>query len=157
MNQISSTETSKGALQGGTGTPNFKERLSFLRLDSDALKTLQEAWPVVERSLDSILEKFYDHVMSFPTSANIIGDPGRIGRLKDAQKGHWHSLFNAPLEPKFYEEARAIGHANHKIGLEQQWYMGAYAFVLDEIGRVVVAIRIAEHIDIGKKSHQIIT
>jgi len=115
----------------------FKDRLKFLRLDGEALQLLQTAWPIVEPHLEDVLEGFYRHVFKNDRLAAMIGDWSRVAGLKKGQRAHWHSLFNEPLEPKFYEEARRIGEAHHRIGLDQQWYMGAYAYILGELSAVI--------------------
>ncbi len=138
MNQITSKADLVSAGGESVRDPSFQQRLSFLRLDADALQTLRSVWSVVEPHLDRVLGGFYEHVFTADKLAAIIGDRSRVDRLKKAQHKHWFNLFNAPLEAEFYEEARAIGHAHHRIGLDQQWYMGAYAFILGQLCEVLV-------------------
>ena len=114
------------------------KRFAFLEINRNSCsKVLASVWVTIEPHLDRILSEFYDHLLSYPETARIIGDPSRVGRLKDAQKGHWENLFNCPSEDRFLAEVRAIGHAHHRIGLEQRWYMGGYCFILNRILDVV--------------------
>ncbi len=158
MNQITGKKKVAQSGQEGVHSPKFKERLSFLQLDTHALQVLQSAWPVVEPHLDRILGGFYERVFGIPKLAAIIGNRSRVEGLKKAQYKHWFNLFNAPLEAEFFEEARAIGHAHHRIGLDQQWYMGAYAYILGRLSEVLVsanrwrAARAAEAINVVQRA-----
>jgi len=116
----------------------FRERLAFLRLDEAAREELRELWPIVEPHLVSILEGFYSHLFKVPHLATIIGDRKRVPGIIESQRKHWSHLFNGLTEDVFFEESKAIGHAHHRIGLEQQWYMGGYAYILGRLSEVVV-------------------
>jgi len=122
----------------GRDNAAFKERLAFLRLDDGARAELRELWPVVEPHLGSILEGFYDHLFKVRHLAAIIGDRKRVPGIIESQRQHWSHLFNGLTEDVFFEEATAIGHAHHRIGLEQQWYMGGYAYILGRLAEAVV-------------------
>ncbi|MDX9859463.1 MAG: globin-coupled sensor protein [Rhodospirillales bacterium] len=116
----------------------FRERLAFLRLDEAAREELRELWPIVEPHLVSILEGFYSHLFKVQHLATIIGDRKRVPGIIESQRKHWSHLFNGLTEDVFFEESKAIGHAHHRIGLEQQWYMGGYAYILGRLSEVVV-------------------
>jgi len=122
-------------------SPEFRKRLDFLRLDSEALQLLRSAWPLVEPHLEDILNGFYKHVLAVPELAAMMGDGSGIDRIKKAQAKHWYNLFNDPLKPEFFEKARQIGEAHHRIGLDQQWYIGAYAFTLGKLSAAIVKSR----------------
>ena len=116
----------------------FRERLAFLRLDAAALAELRELWPVVEPHIGSILQGFYDHLFKVRHLAAMIGDRKRVPGIIESQRKHWSHLFNGLTDDVFFEEAKAIGHAHHRIGLEQQWYMGGYAYILGRLAEAVV-------------------
>jgi methyl-accepting chemotaxis protein len=116
----------------------FRERLAFLRLDEAARAELRELWPAVEPHLRPILEGFYDHLFKVKHLATMIGDRKRVPGIIESQRKHWSHLFNGLTEDVFFEEATAIGRAHHRIGLEQQWYLGGYAYILGRLSEVVV-------------------
>ena len=116
---------------------DFDTRIQFLRLDSEAVQHLKEAWDLIEPEIETILGNFYEHLFEFPETRNIIGDKSRIGPLTKAQKGHWKQIFTNPSGEAFYAKARAVGHAHHKIGLEQRWYMGGYCFILQRLSQTI--------------------
>ena len=85
-------------------------------------------WKVVEPSLPTILDGFYQHVTSEPHLRIMVGDD--VPKLKRAQTAHWQRLFTGNFDALYYAGVHAIGLMHHKIGLEPRWYIGGYAYVL---------------------------
>jgi methyl-accepting chemotaxis protein len=50
-----------------------------------------------------------------------------------AQSSHWERLFSGRFDAAYVEGIRRIGVVHHKIGLEPRWYIGGYAFILNEL------------------------
>ena len=118
--------------------PNIADKLSFLSIARDECVTSRDFIPVLEDSVAGILDEFYDHVTAWPNLAELIGDPGQIPRLKNAQKNHWKRLFEARFDAEYEAQVAGVGLAHARIGLEPGWYMGAYAFVLCRLNELIL-------------------
>lgn len=110
---------------------SLDERLRFLGIDEDACRDLQSIWEVIAPELPVVLERFYNHIRQVPSLSALIGT--QQGRLIQAQSKHWSCLFSGRFDAGYVESIRRIGLIHHRIGLEPRWYLGGYAFVLNEL------------------------
>ncbi|MEM9964950.1 MAG: protoglobin domain-containing protein, partial [Asticcacaulis sp.] len=110
---------------------NPAQRLAFARISARDISVLRTVWPIIEPSLDQILDSFYRHIHGEAKLSTMIGDSE--GRLKNAQKKHWKNLFTDGFSATYFENAHRIGQTHYRIGLEPKWYIAAYQFVLDEV------------------------
>jgi methyl-accepting chemotaxis protein len=110
---------------------SLKERLKFLGLDDETREELRSAWTIVEPALPKVLERFYAHLRQVPRLAELVGQ--QQDRLVGAQIKHWGELFSARFDSNYVASIRRIGLVHNMIGLEPQWYIGGYAFVLNEL------------------------
>jgi len=106
-------------------------RARFMRISADDSKLLREFWQVAEPKLPTILDGFYQHVMSEPRLQAMLGE--KVPGLKRAQTTHWQRLFTGGLDAGYYDSVRGIGLVHHKIGLEPRWYIGGYNYVLNRL------------------------
>jgi methyl-accepting chemotaxis protein len=116
---------------------SLSERLSFLGLDEAARADLREIWTSIEPAMPVLMERFYGHVMRIPGLEQRVGTQQK--RLVTAQTSHWARLFSGRFDAAYVEGIRRIGFAHHKIGLEPRWYIGGYAFMLNEMVAVLAA------------------
>ena len=112
-------------------------RLAFLNMDRAVIERLPEVWHIVEPHLADILDGFYNHVVTVPSLANMVGDAQNIERLKRAQSQHWQVLFSGQFDERYFERVHRIGMAHFRIGLEPRWYMSAYSFVIAELSALI--------------------
>jgi len=110
---------------------SLTERLRYLRIDVDSGRELQSVWKVIAPSLPKVLERFYHHLKQFPVLSDLIGS--RQPKLISAQLQHWERLFSGHFDDAYVESIRRIGFVHHRIGLEPAWYIGGYAFILNEL------------------------
>jgi methyl-accepting chemotaxis protein len=116
------------SMQEGT---SLSERLRFFGIDDEIGRELQSVWQTVSPALPRILERFYDHVRRVPHLSALIGT--QQDRLISAQAGHWGRLFSGQFDEDYVASIRRIGLIHHRIGLEPRWYIGGYAFILNEL------------------------
>jgi methyl-accepting chemotaxis protein len=121
-----------------TGKPNSSDnhdretRLRFMRINSTTSEALREFWPVVEKALPTILERFYKQLTAESVLVKIIGN-NQVSRLVSAQTIHWERLFNGRFDEAYIQGVRTIGLVHNRIGLEPRWYIGGYALVLSDL------------------------
>ncbi|ARJ65401.1 chemotaxis protein [Magnetospirillum sp. ME-1] len=110
-----------------------RDRLRFLRLDDKAVSAIKAVRPLVEGSLPAIADSFYSHLMEWPNLQALLGGGARIGHLKQTQQAHWSALFSGRFDEDYFQRAVAIGATHERIGLEVNWYLGGYCFVLEKL------------------------
>ena len=97
-----------------TGKPNSSDnhdretRLRFMRINSTTSEALREFWPVVEKALPTILERFYKQLTAESVLVKIIGN-NQVSRLVSAQTIHWERLFNGRFDEAYIQGVRTIG------------------------------------------------
>ncbi|MBZ6079254.1 globin-coupled sensor protein [Microvirga puerhi] len=113
------------------------ERLRFLGIDDSVCQELRSVWQIISPALPGILKRFYAHVTQVPRLAELIGSQQE--RLISAQSKHWSRLFSGRFDEEYVNSTRRIGLVHNRIGLEPQWYIGGYAFILNELFQILAA------------------
>ncbi|NIX75018.1 globin-coupled sensor protein [Microvirga terricola] len=114
---------------------SLADRLNFLSIDQGVCRELGAVWQAVSGSLPTVLRNFYEHVHRVPALSEMIG--AQQDRLISAQEKHWERLFSGRFDLDYVESIRRIGMIHSKIGLEPRWYIGGYAFVMNELVHVL--------------------
>lgn len=97
--------------------------VGFAGEDERALAALR---PFFEEIADDVVEQFYEAVTRMPELAAIIRKHSSVERLKKTQKAYFLRLTEGGYGREYVEERRRIGAAHETIGLDPQWYLGAY-------------------------------
>jgi signal transduction histidine kinase len=120
-----------------TRAPELEERIAYLDLNPSDLQLLAELRPILEEQAEAVVATFYRHLLSFPTTRKLLGDPEVRERLLDTQREYLLSLAGPTLDDAFVKERRQIGETHKRIGLEPRWYLGAYALYLSVLIPVI--------------------
>ena len=112
-------------------------RLQFIGVDPGTCKLLRRFKAIVSNEIEPILERFYGNIRKFPDAWSFIGSEAKIPALIAAQKKHWLELFEARFDDSYFASVRRIGLAHVRIGLEPNWYLGAYGYILPMLHRVI--------------------
>ena len=67
-------------------TELIEDRLRFIELDEHDIVELQQARQYIEPEIDAMLERFYEHVLSYPEFKALFEDEDSIQRARAAQK-----------------------------------------------------------------------
>ncbi len=112
---------------------DLDERLTFLRFDDATRTALGTFKPILEKQIDGVLGRFYGHIDKFAKLARLFGARG-TDHARNAQKAHWlNHVFTGKADPAYVKSATTIGSVHERIGLEPRWYIGGYAFVLEQL------------------------
>jgi signal transduction histidine kinase len=107
------------------------ERRAFFALSDEDERLLRGMKPLAERTVDGIVSDFYDHLLRFPSLAHLLrSDPGRIERLKGLQRDYFLSLTDGRIDATYFDSRLRVGNVHQQVGLEPNWYMGAFALYL---------------------------
>lgn len=104
------------------------EYVGITQVDIDALRAFR---PFVEEHADRFVKHFYDHLLNFEGTRAFLTQKAEVQRLLAGQRNYVLSVFDAKFDAKYYEFRRKIGHTHFRIGLNFQWYIGAYVLYLD--------------------------
>ena len=110
-----------------------EERLRFLEVDQTTFESLRQIKDSIDTEIDSLLERFYDHILREPELKSLFPDRETVARAREAQKRYWlQSLFAYRFDQAHLERAEQIANAHLRIGLSPSWYMGAYCYMLNQ-------------------------
>jgi signal transduction histidine kinase len=113
-----------------TGASEFEQRIAYLDLRPSDLELLAALRPILEEHAESLVATFYRHLLTFPATRKLLGDPDVRERLLDVQREYLLSLAGPTLDAAFVKKRRQIGETHKRIGLEPRWFLGAYALHL---------------------------
>jgi len=108
------------------GAEERDSRLAFLGIGPTERRRLRGLAEFVEEIADDLVDRFYEHLNAFEKTRLLLSDPGLVTRLKRAQRAHLISLTSATFDEAYFESRLRVGMAHARIGLEPQWYIGAY-------------------------------
>ena len=109
-------------------TPDeLRQRLSFLAFGQEDHRNLPILAAVVRASLSDLITAFYHHLLRFDALRDMLADPARLERLKQAQRRYLLSIGEPPDTMEYVELRLQIGYTHERVVLEQKWYLGAYS------------------------------
>ncbi len=111
---------------------------AFVKVDDIDARAMADARRLVSENIGRVLDGFYKHVTAYPELREMLGDAQRIASVRQAQSRHWTTLFEGRFDEAYRDKAKAIGTAHHRVGLSQTWYMGGYAYILNELTAAAV-------------------
>ncbi|MCW2249412.1 methyl-accepting chemotaxis protein [Azospirillum fermentarium] len=107
--------------------------LLYFGLDEAAKERLRALAPGLLGMLPKALDTFYERIATVPHLSTLIASTDGTTRLKTAQANHWSSLFDANFSSAYLERTVRIGAAHERIGLEPEWYLGGYLFMMEQL------------------------
>ncbi len=114
-------------------TELIEDRLRFIEMNEHDIVELQQARQYIEPEIDGMLERFYEHILSYSEFEALFGDEESIRRARAAQKRHWlDELFGGRFKSSYFNKAEKIGRAHARIGLAPSWYIGSYSKMLNQ-------------------------
>lgn len=118
-------------------TTEIGDRLAFAGIDSESRAAMAAFLPTLERELPAILDEFYANMRKWPKLAAMFSGADSMSRAGRAQGEHWTKLFSGRFDQGYIDSVRKIGLMHSRIGLNPQWYIGGYSFILHRLFRLV--------------------
>lgn len=112
---------------------NIKQRLEFIRLDTATLDSLRSIRPIAEELLPDILRAFYTHISQHDEIARFFQDKKMIDFAASRQSEHWSMILSGNFGTDYVTSVEKIGQTHARIGLEPQFYLSGYTFLIDEM------------------------
>jgi len=113
----------------------LERRLAFLELSPDDAQRLRRLAPRFSANVEEFAEAFYRHLFDFEETSRLLDAPGRVERLKELQKSHFESLLAANWDEAYVDRRRRVGQTHAEMGVEPQFFLGAYYQYLQHILR----------------------
>jgi rsbT co-antagonist protein RsbR len=117
----------------GLGMDELAMRKRFLEFDDDDVQRLEGMYDLTQEYVDSVIEAFYDHLLSFQETAAFFRDPRVLEYVKARQKQYFIRLTQGDYEQEYVEDRLKLGSIHEQIGLPVRSFLGMYAFYLRQI------------------------
>lgn len=105
--------------------------LRYIGITPLDIALLREIRPMIDSHADDYVQRFYTHLKAFEGTRRFLTDEAVVSRLLRAQRAYVLSVFDAVFDDKYYAHRRVIGQTHFRIGLDFQWYIGAYVLFFD--------------------------
>jgi len=109
----------------------YRLTLDFFRLDQADLDALGGLRDAIEENADRVVHAFYEHLLRFPETQHLLRDDAVRSRLLVQQRAYLISLTEPVIDDTYIQSRIRIGAAHERIGLDTQWYLGAYALYIN--------------------------
>ncbi len=79
------------------------------------------------------IDAFHAHLLEFESTRNLIKDSAVKKRLRDRQGEYFESLTQGVYDWDYVTNRLRVGLVHQRVGLDPQWYLGAYCKYLTEL------------------------
>ena len=117
---------------------DLRGHVDFIELTKSERTLLSEFFPIVEKHLDGILERFYQKLSGIPHLAAMFNTSDRQKHAAKAQASHWKRMFTAGDDPAYFDSVQRIGEVHNKLGLETSWYIDGYTRITAELHKLAI-------------------
>ncbi|MED1490132.1 globin-coupled sensor protein [Bacillus smithii] len=116
----------------------YKNLVSFVGLTVEDLQRLVNIRPLLEKHISKIVDAFYDRIGSMPNLVQIIQSYSTIDRLKQTFRAYLLDMVSGEVGEQYVLRRKVIGQVHNRINLFPEWYLGAYAFIQNEVLRMLM-------------------
>ena len=112
-------------------------RLRFLDFSPEDARRLQSVHETAEKYAQDVIDKLYEHILSFEDTRKFFENPAVLSRVKELQKRYFVQLTEGRTDAEYFEHRLRVGDAHQRIELLPQWYLGLYSkyvcLIVDQI------------------------
>ena len=102
------------------------KRKAYLEITAEDERRLREAHPHLQSHTKSIIDRFYEYLLSHESTRAMLAAPGLVDRLKGLQTQYFIELTSGVYDIAYFEKRLKVGLTHQRIGLSPEWYLGAY-------------------------------
>jgi methyl-accepting chemotaxis protein len=106
---------------------DIEERKAFLLINDEDAKRIIGMRNLMEKNKKEIFDLLYEHFLAHTTTASFLQSEKHIQNLKGAQERFFMAMFEGNYDNKYLEGRLSVGRTHERIGLEPEWYIGAYS------------------------------
>jgi rsbT co-antagonist protein RsbR len=122
----------------GLGSDELGMRKRFLEFGDDDVQRLEGMYDLTREHVDTVIEAFYEHLLSFPETAAFFRDPRLLEHVKSRQKEYFIRLTQGDYESEYVADRLRLGSIHERIGLPVRSFLGMYAFYLRQIASLLL-------------------
>lgn len=112
---------------------DIDRRKAYLRIEDDDAARMKAMKPIASEILAGATAAFYDHLAAFSETSEHLQSAEHIKNLKARQSAYFLELMDGVYDAEYMDKRLVIGRVHERIGLEPQWYIGAYALYLNTV------------------------
>ncbi len=117
---------------------SIQQRLAWSAIEPADLERIRELAPFADNIADTVIDRFYDHILSFEKASVMFADKATIKRVKAGQKRYFKELTTANCDEAYIRERIRIGQIHERSGIGPDLYIGAYDYYLNQLGRLLL-------------------
>lgn len=102
------------------------QRKAFLEFADKDIALLKELHGLIDGDSAFFVEDFYQHLLSFKETRQLIPDDATLNRLKQTQAAYFGQLTAGEYAADYIRNRIRVGVAHQRAGLDPKWYIGAY-------------------------------
>lgn len=103
-----------------------EQRLKFLGLTPRDAESLRALRPLFEQHIATVEDAFYDELLAFPETAQLLSDHTTVERLKKLQRNYLMRITEGLFDDAYFEDRLRIGKTHERVGLSPRWYLLGY-------------------------------
>lgn len=117
----------------GLDSDHIVQRKAFLEFTEEDVHLLRRVHALLNESKYSFADEFYEHLLKFPELHPFLSDAEGLARLKKAQTTYFASMTAGEYGDDYVRNRLRVGVVHQKVGLDTQWYVGAYRKYLSQL------------------------
>lgn len=117
----------------GLDSEHIAQRKAFLEFSEEDVHLLRRVHALLNESKYSFADEFYEHLLKFPDLHPFLSDAESLARLKKAQATYFASMTAGEYDDAYVRNRLRVGVVHQKVGLDTQWYIGAYRKYLSQL------------------------
>jgi PAS domain S-box-containing protein len=103
-----------------------EQRLQFLGLTKRDEQLLRDLRPLFQQHVPAVEDAFYEQLLSFPETAQLLRDHTTVERLKKLQREYLMRIVEGNFDDAYFADRLRIGQTHERVGLQPRWYLLAY-------------------------------
>ncbi len=108
----------------------LESRRNWLSFSEEDEQLVLEIDGLLSDNIDLLIDEMYAHFLSFPGTLKFFPNEQILQRAKAAQKHYFLRLTKGNFNEDYVAERLAVGYTHFRIGLDPDWYLGAYNLIL---------------------------
>ena len=112
---------------------NLSDRLSFIKMDAEAIERLRSIKPLIMEELPGAIAEFYKQVRAFPETKKFFSSDAHMDAASGLQLQHWDRISSGKLDQNYVRAVTKIGEIHARVGLEPRWFLGGYGIIAQEL------------------------
>ncbi|MBB5173267.1 globin-coupled sensor protein [Texcoconibacillus texcoconensis] len=114
-----------------------KKQVQLVKLTKTDLSIAKSLQPLIDQHLDTIVNGFYEQILSIPKLNDMIHQYSTTERLKLTLSTHIQQMFSGCIDNDFFSVRKQVAQVHYQIGLRPKWYMGAFQNLLTSLMSVL--------------------